>query len=217
MTMYDSAPHSGIDALVADLVPVRRVRPAAAIAGVAAVVIVAVGVIALQFGLRADVMAARPHPMIMIREGMLLLLGGATLGAVIQSARPGVGRHNGGWLWVLAAAMLFPLTAIVLSMINGRFPMPDAMSPSAPYCMGISLTSGLIIGGVLTAWLRSGAPTVPARTGWLVGLSSGSFGAFAYGLHCPSDSVYYVGLWYSIAIGACAVLGRLIVPRLIRW
>ncbi len=209
--------HSPIAALVADLVPVRRVRSAPAIAGVAAVVVAAIAVVALLFGLRPDVIAGRPHPMIMVREGMLLLLGGASLGAVIRSARPGIGRHSVDWLWVLAAAMLFPLTAVALSLINGRFPMSDMVSPSAPYCLGISLVSGLVIGGVLTAWLRRGAPTVPTRSGWLVGLASGSFGAFAYGLHCPSQSVYYIGLWYSLAIGACALLGRLIVPRLIRW
>ncbi len=45
----------------------------------------------------------------------------------------------------------------------------------------------------------------------------GSFGAFAYGLHCPSITVFYVGLWYTGAILLCALVGRLIVPRLIRW
>ena len=56
-----------------------------------------------------------------------------------------------------------------------------------------------------------------AGIGWLVGLASGSFGAFAYGLHCVSITVFYVGLWYTGAVALCALLGRLIVPRLIRW
>jgi len=29
--------------------------------------------------------------------------------------------------------------------------------------------------------------------------------------------VVYIGVWYSLAVGVCALLGRLIVPRLIRW
>jgi hypothetical protein len=212
-----SMKRSNIDALVADLAPVAPVKPVTAILGVLAVVAVAVAVVALQFGLRPDVVAGRPQPMIMIREGLLLLLGGAALGAVVRSARPGVGQLSFEWVWVLAAAMLFPAVAVFLSFLHGEFPMSDLMSPSARYCMGISLVSGLIIGGVLTAWLRRGAPTALARTGWLVGLASGSFGAFAYGLHCPSSSIYYIGLWYALAVGSCALLGRLIVPRLIRW
>ncbi|MBU6207998.1 MAG: DUF1109 family protein, partial [Alphaproteobacteria bacterium] len=55
------------------------------------------------------------------------------------------------------------------------------------------------------------------RAGWLVGLASGSFGTFAYSLNCPSNSIYYIGLIYSLAVGVCAVTGRLIVPRIIRW
>jgi hypothetical protein len=206
-----------IDAFVDDLVPVRPVRPRTAVFGVTIVVLAAVVLIALLFGLRPDLIGGNPHPMIMIREGMLLLLGGATLGAVIRAARPGVGHLNRDWMWVLGAAALFPAVAIVLSLVRGTFPRSDLMSSSALYCMSITVVSGLVIGGVLTAWLRRGAPTAPSRAGWLVGISAGSFGAFAYGLHCPSESIYYIGLWYSLAIGACAMLGRLIVPRLIRW
>lgn len=206
-----------IDALVENLKPAPPLRPRRAVLGVLGVLGVAVGVVAIQYGLRPDIMAGQPHPMVMIREGMLLLLGGATLGAVIRAARPGVGQVSYDWLWVLAAATLFPATAIFLSMANGRFPATDLMPPSVYYCVGISLVSGLVIGSVMTLWLRRGAPTNLAQTGWLVGLSSGSFGAFAYGLHCPSISVYYVGLWYTVVIAACAVAGRMIVPRLIRW
>lgn len=207
----------GIEDLVDDLTPVRPIRPAQAIFSVAGLVGLAVLVVALLFGLRPDVLDMRPDPMVLIRGGMLLLLGGATLGAVIRAGRPAVGQQGFEWIWVLAAAMLFPLTAIILSMIEGQMPMSDLQSPSAPYCLGVSLAAGLAIGAAQTAWLRRGAPTNPTLCGWLVGISGGSFGAFAYSLHCPSVTVYYVGLWYSLAVALCAVTGRLIVPRLIRW
>ena len=95
--------------------------------------------------------------------------------------------------------------------------MDVLFSVDGPWCFGVSIGGGLLIGAGLTLWLRSGAPTAINRIGWLVGLTSGSFGAFAYGLHCSSISVFYVGLWYTGAIMLCALLGRLIVPRLIRW
>ncbi len=210
-------PHSPIDRLVDDLKPIRRVRPADALILVLAATATAVGIVAMQYDLRPDVMRGNPHPIVMIRSGMLLLLGFAALSAVITAARPGVGQTSNGWRWALAAAGLFPVTSAILSALNGGFPADVIASESGPWCLGIGTMGAMMIGGVLTLWLRRGAPTDPYRTGWLVGLAAGSFGTFAYSLHCPSDTVYYIGLWYSLAVGMCAALGRLIVPHLIRW
>ena len=78
------------------------------------------------------------------------------------------------------------------------------------------------MGGLATAvpmvlHLRRGAPTSPERAGWLTGLAAGGLGAFAYSFHCPDNSIIYIGFWYSLAVGICAVLGRMLLPRLIRW
>lgn len=206
-----------IETLVADLRPVRPVQPrggallALAAAGVAA------AIVAAWLGVRPDIVAGRPHPVVMMREGMLLVLGFAALAAVIASARPGVGQSHTGWRWALAAAALFPLTSIALAVTGGGFPLDVLYSVDGPGCLIVSLGGGLLIGAAMTVWLRRGAPTALNRIGWLVGLTSGSFGAFAYGLHCVSITVFYVGLWYTGAVALCALLGRLIVPPLIRW
>jgi hypothetical protein len=206
-----------IETLASNLTPVRRVQPRDAISLVGLATAIAVAVVAVRFGLRPDLMAGTPHPMVVIRCGTLLLLGFAALTAVIASARPGVGHASHGWRWALAAAALFPATSVVLSLMNGAFPDAVMHAKSGPYCLGISTASGLLIGSLLTLWLRSGAPTTPNRAGWLVGLAAGSFGTFAYNLHCPSDTVYYIGLWYTLAVAISAALGRLIVPPFIRW
>ncbi len=208
---------SNIDALVEGLEPVRPVSARRGIGMTLLPFAAAIFMVGLQFGFRPDIMAGAPHPIVMIRGGMLLLLGFASLAAVVAAARPGVGQSSHGWRWALAGAALFPLTSLVLSIANGGFPADDMHSPNGPWCLKISVMSGLAIGGMLTLWLRTGAPTALDRTGWLVGLAAGAFGAFAYGLHCPSTTVYYVGLWYTAAVGLCAILGRLIVPSLIRW
>jgi hypothetical protein len=39
----------------------------------------------------------------------------------------------------------------------------------------------------------------------------------AYSLTCPSNSIAYAGLWYSLAVLGTAVICRLAVPRLLRW
>ena len=206
-----------IEALVADLQPVRPVEPRGGMMLTLAAAAVAAAIVAAWLGLRPDIVAGKPHPMVMMREGMLLVLGFASLAAVVASARPGVGQSNTGWRWALAAASLFPLTSVVMSFAADGFPAEVLFAIDGPTCLGVSVGGGLIIGAALTLWLRQGAPTALDRIGWLVGLASGSFGAFAYGLHCQSVTVFYVGLWYTGAIGLCALIGRLVVPRLIHW
>ena len=206
-----------IEALVADLQPVRPVEPRGGILLTLAAAGVAAAIVAAWLGLRPDIVAGKPHPMVMMREGMLLVLGFASLAAVVASARPGVGQSNTGWRWALAAASLFPLTSVVMSFAGDGFPTEVLFAVDGPVCLALSICGGLMIGAALTLWLRQGAPTALYRIGWLVGLASGSFGTFAYGLHCQSVTIFYVGLWYTGAIALCAVIGRLVVPRLIRW
>ena len=206
-----------LDRLAGDLTPVRRIDPkdgwmiAAAGTSVAVVVVLAV------FGLRDDVMAGEPAGIVILRAGALLLLGFAALAAVVDSARPRVGRRtSSGWKWALAGAALFPVVALMLAMTEGM-PIDDILSESVPYCFGISSVAALVIGGTVTAWLRRAAVTVLERTGWLTGLAAGAFGTFAYSLHCPSATITYIGLWYTAVIALCAVVGRLVVPPVLRW
>lgn len=208
---------NNIDTLVADLTPVRPIAPRDAFALMAMATSVAVALVALVFGLRGDVVNGTPDPIVIVRGGILFVLGLAAVSAVIASARPSVGQSNTGWRWALVAASLFPITAVVLAIINRQEAMAEVSSVTGFWCLGISGASGLLIGGLLTYWLRQGAPTSIVRTAWLVGLAAGSFGTFAYSLHCPSSTVYYVGFWYTLAIMLSAVVARLIVPRLIAW
>lgn len=210
-----------IETLAADLKPVRRVRPIEGLGLVGGTLaIVALGV-SLYYGLRPDIVAGAPHPMVVIRSGMLALLGTATALAATAAARPAVGQGQNGWAWALAAAALLPVAAVILYAFHRLTAtpfQPDAFDFAlAPWCLGIGTASALLIGSVLTAWLRRGAPTALNRAGWLVGIASGSFGVFAYSLHCPSNSIYYVGLFYTAVVAIGAVVGRLVVPRLIRW
>lgn len=208
-----------IEALVADLRPVRPIRSGNGAAVALAMAGVAVAIVIATVGVRPDVADMRPHPIVMLREGTLLLLGFASLAAVVASARPGVGRpeSGNGWRWALAAAMLFPATSLILALRNGGVPAEVRHMVNGVGCLAISLTAALLVGGALTIWLRRGAPTAINRIGWLVGLTAGSFGTFAYGLRCMSMTVFYVGIWYTAAVALSAVIGRLVVPRFIRW
>lgn len=210
-----------IESLVADLVPVRALRRRDAVGTVVAATAVASLAVIAAFGIRPDIMTGNPHPIVILRAGLLILLGLATVGAVAAAARPAVGRANNGWMWALAAAALLPITALIrfaYNMMTGD--VLDTYLIDLEFgakCLAISGAGGLWIGSLLTLWLRRGAPTALNSAGWLVGLAAGSFGTFSYSLFCGSDSIFYVGFWYSVAVALCAIIGRLIVPHLIRW
>jgi hypothetical protein len=172
----------------------------------------AVAAIAATKGLRPDLMAGDPHPMFLLRAGALLLLGVVCGSTLLAMANPGVGRLGNGWKIALASALLFPFVALVTAFTGKPLDMTSGLQ-----CLAYSTIAGSATAVPMVLWLRKGAPVSLERAGWLTGLAAGGLGAFAYGLHCPFNSIVYVGFWYSLAVGICAVLGRLIVPRLIRW
>lgn len=206
-----------LEELVNDLTPVRPMRGWHAAGIVAALTALAIALTAWCFGIRSDVMNGAPAPIVLVRASVLVLLGAATLTAVIDSARPRVGRHSSGWGWVLALALLFPALTLASALSSGTIPHAEMTAKSAIWCLGISLAAALMIGFAMTLWLRRGAVTVVNRTAWLVGLSAGAFGTLAYSLHCPSSTIAYIGIWYSVAVGLSAIAGRLILPPLLRW
>jgi hypothetical protein len=210
-----------MSALVDDLAPVRVVKRRDSLLLVAGATFIASAIVAMTYGMRSDVMAGNPHPIVIIRAGLLLLLGLATTLAVAAAARPSVGKPQNGWMWALAAAAVLPLAALskfVYLYASGQ-PLDLFMVDFqfGPRCLMISSLSALWIGSFMTWWLRRGAPIALNRAGWLVGIAAGSFGTFSFNVYCNSTSIFYIGLWYSLAVTLCAVLGRLIVPRLIRW
>jgi hypothetical protein len=65
--------------------------------------------------------------------------------------------------------------------------------------------------------LRRLAPTRPRWTGAAAGLLAGGLSATVYGLYCQESAAPFVVTWYSLGIGACALGGALVGPRLLRW
>ncbi len=215
MPMNRSNPNL-IDSLVAELAPVAPMRSGPAIVRTAAAVFASIAVIALSLGLRSHISA-----LFLLSAGLFLILGIAAALTLIAIARPQVGSDRTGWnsSWGGAAAMaaLLPVTTLVMGVSH----LPSAWAESDPHagmlCLAMGLLAGLTSAAVLVAWLRRGAPTSPERAGWITGIAAGSLGMFAFSLYCPDDSIYHIGLWHSASVIVAALLGRLIVPRLIRW
>jgi hypothetical protein len=201
-----------IAALVDELEPVKPLKWQNAVLLPLLLVLAGIGVVASMKGMRPDLLSGNPHPMFLLRSGMLLLLGGVCGTTLLAMASPGVGRQGNGWKTAVAAALLFPLAAAILAMTGQRLETVSGLT-----CLGFSLLTGSATAVPMVLWLRKGAPVSLERAGWLTGLAAGGLGAFAYGFHCPFNSIIYIGFWYSLAVALCAVIGRLVVPKLIRW
>jgi hypothetical protein len=170
----------------------------------------------ILYGIRADALSGRPRDDLIIKAGLLFVLGTAAFSATLSMARPGIGKYANGWLWVALIAAFFPAYALYLA-IAGQFPMWVLYASSGIRCFVTSLAFGITIAAGLIIWLRTAAPVRPHRIGWSVGVSSGAFATMAYSLTCPSYGIAYAGVWYTLAIMTTAVICRLCVPRLIRW
>lgn len=201
-----------LDNLVADLIPVAPMRSYTAIARTSGAVIVTVAALALMPGLRSHI-----SMLFLLGSGLFLLLGVAAAWTVIASAKPQVGTLHTGWVWAAAMAALLPATALVMGLPL----VASAWRASDPHegilCLGMGVLCGVASAAMLVAWLRRGAPTSPERSGLITGIAAGSLGMFAFSLSCAEDGLYHIGLWHSLSVVASAVLGRFIVPRLIRW
>jgi len=205
-----------INTLVDDLEPVRISNTANNMFIAGAIMLGMLFFVVAAIGARPDLAAGAPDAMLLMRSGILALLGFGTAFSVLTMAKPAVGNQHGGWKTAIAAAAIFPLGGIIAAATG------DTVFATAPVGSIIDCVVYSAVGAFATAIpmvmaLRKGAPTSPERAGLLTGVASGGLGALAYNFHCPFDSLTYTGVWYTLAVGICAVAGRLIVPKLIRW
>jgi len=205
-----------IDDLVNDLTPVKPMNTNKGLALPTIIVLAFTTLFISQLGLRADFAAGSPPPLILMRGGVLLLLGFATARAVVSMATPSVGKGTQGWVWAVGAALLFPVSAMIYAISNMSADLPVVVN-TGWYCFKMCLSAAAATAIPMVLWLRKGAPTSPERAGWLTGLAAGGLGAFAYSFHCPFTSVIDISVWYTAAIGTSALVGRTVVPHLIRW
>lgn len=208
----NTKPDPFVVGLVAKLAPVTPMKASVGLGCATASLAVAIVTVVALMGLRRDVSA-----LFLLSSGLFLLLGAAASLSVIMMGRPSVGSEHGGWVWAAAMAALLPATTLLMGVTHGPAAWAESDPATGMLCLAMGLLFGLVTGGVLVAWLRRGAPTSPERAGLLTGIAAGSFGIFAFSLHCPSNDLYHIGVWHSLSVVVAAAIGRLAVPPLIRW
>ncbi|QUD87581.1 DUF1109 domain-containing protein [Phenylobacterium montanum] len=189
-------------------------RLALACGGAAAVSLM---ILLAWLGLRHDLMAALETRQFWMKAVYTAWLSIGGFIAVARLARPG-GRL-GVAAWVTAAAFVSMLSMGGMRMM--RTPpaerMADWMGHSWNLCPVRIVVFGIPVFLALTFVLQRMAPTRLALTGAVAGLLSGALGATVYGLACTETSAAFVATWYSLGVGACAGIGALLGPRLLRW
>ncbi len=209
------------DTLIADLVgnlePVKPLRFANGLGLELVVAAVTTMLVVSMFGLRPDLQAGRFDPLHLIATGLYLGLALAASVTVVVMSRPCVGTDHSGWTWAAAMAALLPAAGIIVGLSKGG----DLLSPESVRfgieCFAIGGSGSLLVFATLVWWLRKGAPTAPDRAGLVAGVAAGSFGMFAFSLHCPANDIVHIGVWHGAAVLVMGAVGRLIVPALVRW
>jgi len=209
-------PNPLIDQLADDLAPVRPMTIGVGMALAAVALAVSIAGTAMVEGIWMAPFAGHASPFFIIVNGAFLLLGLACAGAVLRMASPKVGNSYAGTGWAMAMTMILPLATLVMLLGQGDT-FAEIDRAFALHCVTAPLVTSLVSGGALVWWLRRGAPVSAGHAGLLTGLAAGALGTFAYGLSCSFDTPAHLGLWHMVPVVIAALVGRAVVPALVRW
>ncbi len=222
MIPHDSPSDRLIDALVADLHPVRPrrwTREAALLIGL--VVFEAAGFIA-WVGMRPDMPEAVMTMAFWWKAVSLSGFAALSVTAALVSLDPAVTTTRRLAGLRTALALLVPValalgwlidagdagTATLLARLDWR----DGVD-----CLWRIALLALPLVGVLGLIARRGASTRPAATATAAGLAAAGIGAFVFAFHCPHNDPLYIAVWYGGAVAMIAGLARAVLPGLMRW
>lgn len=209
-------PNPLIASLAEDLAPVAPLKRRNG--WLVALVAVGATVLGVWFyeGLWQVALAGNAAPIFFVTNGLLLLLGLAAAAAVLTLASPAVGNRQDAPKWAAAMLAILPLTAVVTTVAGGHT-ITELLDPHSAYCLSAGMVASLLTFAAMTWWLRRGAPVSTGAAGLWAGIAAGAIGSFAYGLSCPIDTVDHLGVWHIAPVALCGALGRMVLPRLIRW
>lgn len=202
--------------LTEDLHPVRamKARDGLLLAGLAgAITVLAVWMAA---GLWDGAVTGKASAFFLITNGLLLMLGIAAVSAVVSLASPAVGNRQEGPKWALAMIMVLPLAGLFAAVQRGQG-LGAAVDPYAFHCLISGTAASALTFVALAYWLRRGAPVSIQTAGLFAGIAAGAIGSFAYGLSCPIDGITHLGLWHVFPVAIAGIIGRALLPRIIRW
>jgi hypothetical protein len=175
-----------------------------------------IAAVALAMGLWSGPLLGEASSMFFVANALIGLVGLVAALGVIRMAGPRVGTRQDSARWLMVALAILPATAVLVVLLNGH-PLGHDYAVHGLECFLAGTASGAGVAAALIAWLRRGAPVALNSAGFYTGVAAGALGSFAYGLSCPIDTIAHLGIWHVAPVAIWAALGRLLVPRWIRW
>lgn len=205
-----------IKALAADSIP-EPGTPRSALSALPFALLVALFLLWITLGFRADLGAAILTPISAMRFVLSLGLGVAGLGLVLALSRPhGISRR-----WQMLAGSVVAI-ALILWGANWLATPSDAVGMAVRgktlvVCLVTIPVLSVLPAVVLFRALRNGATTRPSLAGAGVGMASGGFAAALYAMHCTEDNPLFYVTWYGVGILAVTIISSLLGQKLLRW
>lgn len=192
------------------------IRRTVGLALVAALVL-AFGFMVVWLGVRGDVTTVRAAAFLATKVAFAIAIVGIASIYLLRLSRPG-GERKTASFWAVA-----PFAASILLAVISLESTPSShwngmvLGDEWLECL-LSIPIIAIVPFAILVWaVRRAAPTHLVRTGAFTGLVAGGISALAYALHCTSDSLPFVAVWYGGTIVLCTVAGAALGPRLLRW
>jgi len=179
---------------------------------------IAFALMLVTVGLRPDLWSSGHIEWVAVK--LLFALGVIGTGALLlnRAIRPGL-EDAANWLlpFPFVAALVVAVSALLAQPQAWRELLRGATTFSPARCLLlIVLFSAIPLAGMIYT-LRQGAPTRLKLCGAIAGIVAGGIGAAAYAFNCRSDTIPFIAIWYSAAMGICAVIGAELGPRFLRW
>ena len=178
---------------------------------------VAVLLMAVTFGIRADLAQAMGEWILWLKLAFAGCLALAGFIATERLARPGM-RLGGVWVALVAPVLvLWLVTATVLIAAAPAQRADLILGETWKTCpFNIALISLPLFAATLYA-MKGLAPTRQALAGASAGLLAGALVTLVYALHCPESAAPFVGVWYVLGIAIPTLAGTVLGQRVLRW
>jgi len=177
------------------------------------------GAAALVFGLLPyrDLITAAATWSFWMKVGYGALLGVGGFLLADRAARPGAPLGAAPYIAAAPVALIvamavYDLVKLPVSAWHGAW-----MGQSAGFCPIAVLVTAVPVFIAVAVAMRRLAPTRLRFAGAAAGLLAGGVGAAVYALWCREPSAMFVASWYTLGIAACAGIGALLGPRVLRW
>lgn len=210
-----------ISALTEDVTPVAPIRPNQGLALIAFATVAAAIACVVIFGFWTGMINGQASPYFWISNLLLAIVGASSATALVSTVTPRVGAQNPAPAWSTAMLAVLPVAAFIalMSVEAGHDHGMGLSDPGLRYweCAAYGLCASSLIAVASILFLRRGAPVSLNRAGWLIGLTSGAFGALAYNLTCPLDTLPHVGFSHVAPVFIAGIFWRYAAPPLIRW